>query len=212
MRAIHCENSEASNCTSDMRWMKMLIEYLPKYDIRLPESPGILNIGCGNRIKWNYLGVTLYLISQGLGVPHYVGVDLEEDAFAEAKNVLGELVKFVACDAQHLTDFVTGTYQLAVFEHPNLSTSRDGPKIWQKIFQETAKLLDRNGGVILTSFWLNDHIPAQVALERAGYHIFHSGRNKFPGKNFDTSSHGECLRYDKYIIVAKRPFDSSTMG
>ena len=190
--------------TPDLRWVKMLGEYLPKCDLKLCKNPSVLNIGCGNNVKWNYLGVTLYLANQGLGLPNYVGVDVEEGAFAEAKEALDGLVNFVAGDAQNLTDFLTGAYQLAIFEHPNLATSPDGPKIWQKIFRETAKLLDVNGAVVLTSFWLNDHIPAQRALERAGHEIIYNGRNKFPGKRFDTADNGEPLAFDKYIIVAKK--------
>ena len=190
--------------TPDIRWVKMLSEYLPTAKIRLGENPRVLNIGCGNNVKWNYLGLTMYLATQGLGTPNYVGVDLTEEAFAEAKKALGGLVNFVRGDAQELTKFLKGTYQLAIFEHPNLTTAPDGAKIWQKIFLETAALLDLNGGVILTSFWLNDHIPAQVALERAGYRIVYNGRNKFAGKRFDTADTGESLEFDKYIIVAKR--------
>jgi SAM-dependent methyltransferase len=190
--------------TPEIRWVKMLSEYLPKCGITLCENPSVLNVGCGNNVKWNYLGVTLYLADQGLGMPNYVGVDMEEEAFAEAKEALDGLVNFVAADAQNLTDFLTGAYQLAIFEHPNLATSPEGPKVWQKILQETAKLLDVNGAIILTSFWLNDHMPAQVAVERAGYDIVYNGRNKYPGKRFDTADNGEPLEFDKYIIVARK--------
>ncbi len=197
------ESRFETDYTPEVRWVKMLSEYLPKCKIQLCQNPNILNIGCGNNVKWNYLGVTLYLANQGLGVPHYVGVDVEEEAFAGAKEALGGLVHFVAGDAQHLTDFLNGTFHLAILEHPNLATSPDGPKIWRRIFQETAKLLDRTGGLILTSFWLNDHIPAQVALERAGFHIAFSGKNRFPGKTFDAARDGQSFQFDKYIIVAK---------
>ena len=61
-----------------------------------------------------------------------------------------------------------------------------------------------NGAIILTSFWLNDHMPAQVAVERAGYDIVYNGRNKYPGKRFDTADNGEPLEFDKYIIVARK--------
>jgi hypothetical protein len=188
----------------DQRWVMMLKEYLPKYGITLPENPHVLNIGCGNSVKWNYLAVTFYLASQGLGMPHYVGLDIQEDAFADAKKALDGLVHFVSGDARQLTDLVTGKYQLVVVEHPNLTTSRQGPKTWRKIFEETAEVLDDHGGVILTSFWLNDHLPAQVALERAGFRILFSGRNKYSGKEFDRASNGEALEFDKYVIIAKK--------
>jgi hypothetical protein len=190
--------------TPEIRWVKMLREYLPKYGITLCKNPGVLNIGCGNNVKWNYLGVTLYLADQGLGMPKYVGVDMEEGAFAGAKQALDGLVSFVAGDAQRLTDFLAGTYQLAILEHPNFTTSPKRSKVWQKILRETAKLLDVNGAIILTSFWLNDHMPALVAVERAGYNIVYNGRNKFHGKRFDTDENGEPLELDKYIIVAKK--------
>jgi SAM-dependent methyltransferase len=190
--------------TPETRWFKMLSEYLPKCGITLCENPSVLNVGCGNNVKWNYLGVTLYLANQGLGMPNYVGVDIEEKAFAEAKETLDGLVNFVVGDAQNLTDFLTGAYQLAIFEHPNFTTSPEGPKVWQRVLRETAKLLDMSGVLILTSFWLNDHMPAQVALERVGYDIVYNGRNKFPGKKFDTADNGEPLAFDKYIIVAKK--------
>lgn len=190
--------------TPEIRWVKMLSEYLPKCGITLCENPGVINVGCGNNVKWNYLGVTLYLADQGLGMPNYVGVDMEEEAFAEAKEALDGLVSFVVGDAQNLTDFLKGAYQLAIFEHPNFTTSPERSKVWQTILGETAKLLGVNGAIILTSFWLNDHMPARVALERAGYDIVCHGRNKFPGKRFDTADNGEPLEFDKYIIVAKK--------
>jgi hypothetical protein len=190
--------------TPEIRWVKILSEYLPKCGVTLCENPGVINVGCGNSVKWNYLGVTLYLANQGLGMPYYVGVDIEEEAFAEAKEALDGLVKFVTGDAQHLTDFLSGTYQLAILEHPNFSTSTEGSKVWQRILQETAKLLDVNGAMILTSFWLNDQMPARVAVERAGYDIVYNGRNKFPGRRFDTAENGEPLAFDKYVIVAKK--------
>jgi len=190
--------------TPEIRWVKILREYLPRCGITWSENPSVLNVGCGNNVKWNYLGVTLYLADQGLGMPNYVGVDKEEGAFAEAKEALEGLVSFVAGDAQKLTDFLTGTYQLAILEHPNFTTSPKRSKVWQKILHETSKLLDVNGAIILTSFWLNDHMPALVAVERAGYDVVYNGRNKFPGKRFDTAENGETLEFDKYIIVAKK--------
>ena len=191
----------------DQRWLRMLREYLPRGHITLPQNPCILNIGCGNNVTWNYLGMALFLAHQGLGVPHYVGVDINEEAFADAQKKMAGLVDFVVGDARHLTDFLSGRYHLAVFEHPNLSTSPEGPRIWGEIFAETGRLLDRKGGAVLTSFWLNDHIPAQVALERAGYQIRHSGTNRFPGKRFDTGNNGEAFRFDKYITIAGAPAD-----
>lgn len=189
--------------TPDRRWTAMLAEYLPRHGIHLPEGPGVLNIGCGNNVKWNYLGVTGYLLGQGLGLPQYVGVDLSSEAFEEGKEALAGLVHFVEADARHLTESVKGPYHLIVVEHPNLTTSPEGPKVWRRIFEEAAVLLDREGALILTSFWLNDHLPAQVALERAGYRIVHSGKNKFPGKAFDTLATGETLEIDKYVLIAR---------
>jgi hypothetical protein len=194
----------------DERWVRMFQEYLPKYGILLPENPNVLNIGCGNSVTWNYLALTLYLASQGLGMPNYVGVDVEEAAFADAKKALNGLVQFVSGDAQHLTDFMTGRYELVVVEHPNLTTSPKGPRIWRRIFEETSEVLHEDGGLILTSFWLNDHIPAQVALERAQFRVLFSGRNKYPGKIFDRATNDEALAYDKYVLIAKK--ESSPEG
>lgn len=202
---METERETGERIPPDQRWARMLQEYLPKGNITIPQNPRILNIGCGNNVTWNYLGMALYLAHQGLGVPRYVGVDIKEEAFADAREKLGGLVEFVVGDARHLTDFLSGCYHLAVFEHPNLSTSPEGPRIWQEIFAETGRLLHRKGGVILTSFWLNDHIPAQVAMERAGYHIRYSGTNRFPGKRFDKGKNGELLRFDKYITIAAAP-------
>jgi SAM-dependent methyltransferase len=182
----------------------MFEEYLPQYGILLPENPNVLNIGCGNSVTWNYLALTIYLASQGLGMPHYVGIDVEEAAFENAKKALNGLVQFVSGDAQHLTEFVTGRYELIVVEHPNLTTSPKGPRMWRRIFEETAEVLDDKGGLILTSFWLNDHIPAQLALERAGFRVLFSGRNKYAGKIFDRAANDEELAYDKYVLLARK--------
>ncbi len=194
--------------TSERRWMMILSQYLTEHQAKLPRRPNILNIGCGNNATWNYLGVCLYLAGQGLGLPRYVCVDLKEEAFARAKAALGELVTFIAADARNLTKYLKETYHLVLFEHPNLSTSPHAPRMWQRIFEETGKVLDTEGRVILTSFWVNDHIPAQVALERAGFRIRYSGRNKYPGRQFDVSSKGEPLIYDKYILIAGLPFSA----
>lgn len=181
----------------------MLGEYLPKHGIRLPERPGVLNLGCGQNVTWNYLGVTGYVLGEGLGLPRYVGVDINPEALREGRETLAGLVHFVEADARHLADCVTETVHLVVVEHPNLSTAPDGPKVWRRIFEQAAVLLDRRGALVLTSFWLNDHIPAQVALERAGYRILQSGKNAYPGKTFDTLDTGETLEIDKYVLIAK---------
>ena len=190
--------------TPDIRWVKILTEYLQKCDVRLDSCPRILDIGCGNNVKWNYLAITYYLAGHGLGMPHYVGIDQSEEAFEEAKKILGELVEFKAEDAQNLTDFLRQQFQIVLIRHPDIATAPDRPRIWHKIFLETAKVLDPNGCVILTSFWLKDHIPAQALLEKTGLSIVFSGSNKYPGKQFDISSEGEPLRFDKYILIAKK--------
>lgn len=181
----------------------MLAEYLPSCGFRLPDRPRVLNVGCGNNVQWNYLGVTAYLLGQGLSPPEYVGVDLRKEDFNQAEKALAGLVRFVAADATRLTEYVEGPCHLIVVEHPNLTTSREGPKVWRRIFEEAARILDKEGVLVLTSFWLNDHIPAQVALEKAGYQILHSGKNKFPGKAFETLETGEILEIDKYVLIAK---------
>jgi SAM-dependent methyltransferase len=189
--------------TPEIRWEKMLQEYLTGQTVKLPVCPKIINIGCGNNVTWNYLGMSRYLAGRELGLPHYVGVDIKEEAYREAKATLKELVRFLTADARRLSDVMTDRFHLALFEHPDLTASREGPKIWGKIFQETARVLEPGAGVILTSFWLNDHLPAQVALERAGYRILLSRTNKYPGKVFNTDSKGETLQYDKYILIAQ---------
>ncbi|MBW2030685.1 MAG: hypothetical protein JRH06_07020 [Deltaproteobacteria bacterium] len=190
--------------TPDRRWANTLTEYLARYNITLGENPRILNIGCGKNVTWNFLGVLFYLASHDLGFPDYVGVDVTEEAFGDGKRALGDLVTFVPCDARDLGNHVKGPFHLVIIEHPNLSTSPEGPRIWGKIFQEAGELLDDNGVLILTSFWLNDHIPAQIALERCHYRILYSGRNQFPGRRFDTSSSGEPLVMEKYILLARK--------
>ena len=188
-----------------VRWVNILTEYLPRCGVRFPQNPKVLNIGCGKNVKWNYLAVAIYAARQGLGLPFYVGVDLKKEPLGQAKQALDELASLVVGDARNLTRFLRGTYQLALFEHPDISTSPEGPKTWRRIFRETARLLDRNGCIILTSFWLIDIIPAKMALERTRYNLVYSGGNKFPGKQFDTGRDGEPLRFDEYIIVAKPP-------
>ncbi len=198
------ESESETSLTPDKRWVSMFTEYFLEYDIRLPENPKILNIGCGNNVKWNYLAVAFYMMQQGLGMPTYVAVDVKEEAFADAKKILDGIIRFVAGDARNLTDFLVDTFHLALFEHPNFTTSPDGPKTWRKIFEETARLLDRKGALMVTSFWLKDHLPAQAALERTQYDIIYSGKNRYPGKIFDTGPGGESFQFDKYMIIAKR--------
>ncbi len=188
----------------DKRWARILAEYLGKFRIELPRFPLVLDVGCGNAAVWNYLGVAEYLKDKGLGMPHYIAVDKEEAAFQKAKSQLGELVTFLACDAQTLSDYVKGSFHLALCTHPDLTTSPQGPKMWQRVFTEVAGLLDPRGCLVVTSFWVQDHIPLQVAVDRAGLRILYSGTNRFPGRIFDRASDGEPLQYDKYILLARK--------
>ena len=201
---MHEKDPASESRTPDKRWAAMLAEYLGSHGICLPESPRVLNIGCGNSVKWNYLGVAGYLLGRGLGLPHYVGVDLSEEAFGAAKEALTGLVHFIAADARELTRHLEGPFHLIVVEHPNLTTSPQGPKVWRQIFEQASALLDREGVLILTSFWLNDHIPAQFALEMAGYRLLFSGTNRYPGRSFDTLDTGETLETDKYLLIARK--------
>lgn len=191
--------------TPDKRWAAMLAEYLGRHGICPPENPRILNIGCGKNVTWNYLGVTGFLLGRGLGLPDYVGVDLNEESFGPAKDALAGLVRFITADARELTRHLKGPFHIIVIEHPNLTTSRQGPKDWRRIFEQASALLDQEGALVLTSFWLNDHIPAQVALERAGYRLLFSGTNQYPGRSFDTLDTGDTLQVDKYILIARKP-------
>jgi len=187
-----------------IRWFNILAEYLAKGNIRLTENPRIINIGCGNRVVWNFFGVCLYLESLGLGLPRYTGVDILPENFAHAKKKLNKMVDFMVADARTLSKQVNGAFDLAVIQHPDISISPEAPKKWRKIFHETYHLLSENGGLVLTTFWLNDHLPAQLALQRAGFTISHSQPNKYPGQQFDTSSKGEPLVMDKYILLATK--------
>lgn len=204
---MQIEPEPGKNLTPDLRWIKMFNEYLQECYIKLPANPNVLNVGCGNNVKWNYLAMAFFLANQGLGAPNYVAVDEKEENFADAKKILDGVVRFLACDARKLTSFLTETFDLVLFEHPNLTTSPEGPRIWKNIFRETGKLLDEKGAAIITSFWLNDHIPVQAALEESQYDIVFSGTNMYPGKVFDTGVNGEVCQFDKYVITARRSPD-----
>lgn len=118
--------------TPDKRWVKILEAYLPSFLIDLPRNPGIINVGCGNSVTWSYLGVMEYLTLRGLGIPRYVGVDQREEAFAKAKKILEGLVEFIVGDARNLTSFLSGTYHLAIFEHPDLTISPERTEKMEK--------------------------------------------------------------------------------
>ena len=190
--------------TPDQRWILILDKFLGDFGIELPEFPSVLDIGCGNNATWNYLALVGYLCPKSLGVPKYTGIDLSEEAFAKAKEALKGLAHFISCDARQLERHVDGPFHLIFCQHPPLTISRDGPKIWKAIFEQVAGLLDPQGCMILTSFWLNDHIPAQMSVKKAGLDILHSGKNPFPGRIFDRSEDGEEFQYDKYILLARR--------
>ena len=193
-----------SQGSTDERWIRILDKYLGELGIQLPGYPSVLDIGCGNNATWNYLALVGYLGAKGLGVPKYVGVDIAEEAFSRAREALKGLAQFVACDARQLSRHLEGPFHLVFCQHPPLTTSRQAPHIWKSIFEEVALLLDPRGCMVLTSFWLNDHIPAQVSVKKAGLDILYSGKNLFPGKVFDRSNNGEKLQYDKYILVARK--------
>jgi len=195
----------ANHGTPDRRWSKILGEYLSRFGIVVPESPAVLDIGCGNNAIWNYLALISYLSERALGFPQYVGVDMYEEAFSKAREGLEGLATFIACDARELSRHVEGPFHLILCQHPPLTTSKEGPRIWQAVFEEAARVLDPEGCFVLTSFWVNDHIPAQVAVQKAGLEILYSGKNAYPGKIFDKGSDGEDLQYDKYILLARKP-------
>ncbi len=184
--------------------MMILNKYLGELGIELPEFPLVLDVGCGNNATWNYLALVGYLGVKGLGVPRYVGVDVAEDAFSKAKEALRGLAQFIVCDARELTRHLDGPFHLILCQHPPLTISRKAPRIWRNIFEEVALLLDPKGCMVLTSFWLNDHIPAQVSVKKAGLEILFSGKNSFAGRVFDQFNNGERLQYDKYILIARK--------
>ncbi len=188
------------------RWFKIFSEYLPKGNIRLSENPKAVNVGCGSRVVWNFAGFCFFSISRGLGLPRYVGVDIKPEKLSFEKPALNKIggADLIAADARKLSRYIKEQFDLAIIEHPDFTISPDAPKNWQKVLEEIYKLLTETGGLILTTFWLQDHFPAQVALKRMDFTIFHSGTNKYPGKQFDTSSEGEPLLLDKYIILAAK--------
>jgi hypothetical protein len=164
----------------------------------------VLNVGCGNRVAGNFLGLCLFLGSHGLGIPAHVGVDIRAENFSYAKSTLGGLVDFIVADARTLTKKIAGTFDVVFIEHPDLTTSPEARIKWRNIFSETHELLSETGGLILTTFWVYDQIPAQIALHRLGFKISYSGTNKYPGNQFDTSNEGETLIIDKYVILATK--------
>ncbi|RLB37775.1 MAG: hypothetical protein DRH12_13855 [Deltaproteobacteria bacterium] len=188
----------------DQRWIRILDKYLGEFGIALPEFPSVLDVACGNNATWNYLALVGYLGSKNLGVPRYVAIDVSEEAFAKAKEALQGLAHFISCDARDMRRYVEGPFHLVLCQHPPLTISKKGPKIWEEIFEEVSLILDPQGCMVLTSFWLNDHIPAQICVKKAGLEILYSGKNAFGGKIFDRSEDGEELRYDKYVLVARK--------
>lgn len=188
----------------DIRWARILKDYFQEFGLSLPYNPAIINVGCGENVKWNYLGLVLYLSLEGLGRPFYLGVDRNEKALRGAWNSMRGLVHLVVGDAVFLSSMLKNSYDLAIFEHPDISTSPDGARKWRKIFKQTKHILKSGGYLLLTSFWLNDHVPATYNIEREGFSILHNGKNRYPGRQFDRASTGEELIYDKYILIAKR--------
>ncbi len=188
----------------DIRWAKILSDYLEGLNILLPYNPAIINIGCGENVKWNYLGTILYITMKDLGRPIYLGVDIDEKGLKKAWKALKRLVDLVVADAELISRMIKNPFDIAIFEHPDISISPYGARKWRNIFFETREILKDGGILILTSFWLNDHIPATYNIEKAGFHILYNGKNRYPGRRFDISSSGEELLYDKYILIARK--------
>lgn len=186
---------------------RMLETYVPQVGYSAPDSPRILNLGCGicheAFVLSGYFGGKPYgYESQDAFV---VGIDVDKraierdrerhktDDFSTCKFVEKPNYQFIHGDARRLRELVNGEFDVVVTRHPEILHNTE---VWRQIYGEVSQV-HKTGGLLLASFYMATELSRMKDFI-SDYNIKIATRNPF-GRPLSESS---PVISDQFVLMA----------
>lgn len=151
----------------------------------------ILNLACGRCDEAETLVSLGEEVTQG-GDVRLVGADIRIREIRQARETHSKLpAEFLIQDASQLHQHkeLGDDFDLVFLRHQNFW---HGQETWKKIFDQGRARLNKNGLLVITSYFDHEHKLALAALQAMGMEVIESRRNKAsralkdaPGKSVD---------------------------
>lgn len=125
----------------------------------------LLDIGCGTAEEAGAL------LACG-AVAEFVGVDLDEEAIAQARARWPQAT-FLCTDAAQLPCEYAGQFHVALLRRPDLLAQ---PRRWQRVFAALSNLLHPGGRAVVTTIGEGEAVTAREWLESSGLRVTHAER------------------------------------
>jgi hypothetical protein len=157
----------------------------------------VLNVACGACDEAGTLSDFFASLGGGDGFPArtlLVGTDVRDRELGEARRRFASrgdrAFEFFKADASKLREHkqLREEFDIVFFRHQNLYNGR---QLWHRIFEQALERLDRNGLLVITSYFDREHDLALRAFEDIGAEVVASVRNPAsrplvtPGKSVD---------------------------
>ena len=150
---------------------------VPFLSEQLPAQRHILNLACG---RSDETGLLADLFSHPIGETRLTGIDIRDAELDEARarwsknpQFSANFLKLDASKLPMLKEIPQPTH-LAFFRHQNFW---NGPQLWTTLFDHALHQLDREGLLIITSYFDKEHLLALSAIESLGAHLLTTVRN-----------------------------------
>jgi len=185
----------------DMRRLEDTLRSVVQPHLQLPgKDLRILNLACGRCDE----AETLIKVGGELaGAPsqvEMVAADIRIREIRQARERFGHLpAKFLIEDATKIDAHseLGDDFGLVFMRHQNFW---HGQEIWKKIFDQGTAKLDKNGLLVITSYFDKEHRLALRALEELGMEVVESRRTK--GSRALADAPGKSV--DRWVAVLRR--------
>ena len=185
----------------DMRRLEDSLREVVKPHLQLPgKDLRILNLACGRCDEAESL---IKLGSELVGTPtqvEMVAADIRIREIRQARERFGHLpAKFLIEDATKIDAHseLGDDFGLVFLRHQNFW---HGQELWKKIFDQGTAKLDKNGLLVITSYFDKEHHLALQALEELGMEVIESRRTK--GSRALSDAPGKYV--DRWVAVLRR--------
>jgi hypothetical protein len=185
--------------TQDMLTLDSLLRETvsPHLQLGAKDDLRILNIACG---QCDEAGTLVNFGKEHTdGNVSLIGADIRIREILQARENHAHLpAEFLLEDATKLSRHkeLGEDFNLVLLRHQNYW---HGPELWKKIFEQGLTKVDKDGVLVITSYFDNEHQLALEALQKLGAELVlnrHNGQSRkltFPGKSVD-----------KHIAVLRR--------
>jgi hypothetical protein len=189
----------ANPITQDMLTLDSLLRETvsPHLQLDRKDDLRILNIACG---QCDEAGTLVNFGKEHTdGNVSLIGADIRIREILQARENHAHLpAEFLLEDATKLSRHkeLGEDFNLVLLRHQNYW---HGPELWKKIFEQGLTKVDKDGVLVITSYFDNEHQLALEALQKLGAELVlnrHNGQSRkltFPGKSVD-----------KHIAVLRR--------